>query len=421
MLTHISNAYLTPMKTFKRSARLFLLMIVIYGIIYSIWALFFNFYMLEAGYTREFLGLVNAMPFASALVLGLPLGWVSDRIGRKPALIIGLVVSGIAMALQVTVTAPGLILAMAFLDGVAYNLFIISQAPLMVKLSNAENRTLLFSLNFAMSTLSGAVGSLFAGQLPQAFGTLLHVAPRSASAYQAVLLASIALGTTSLIPLLMMREPTSGAATQPEEKHGEAGEWGVLRLALKLGIPQLITGFGAAILIPYGNVFFLDKFAISDSLLGVLFSLSSLLIGIGSIVGPRLAIRLNGKINAIVLTQYSSLIFLVLMGFSPLLWLSVVGFLVRGVLMNMSAPLYSAFAMEQVPERDQGQVNSIQNIAWEVGWAIGPYISGIVQEHYGFAPLFLATTVLYCTSTTLTWVLFGKAEKRFPAPIAESA
>ena len=174
--------------------------------------------------------------------------------------------------------------------------------------------------------------------------------------------------------------------------------------------PQVLIGFGAAILIPYINVFFKDRFAIGDSLLGALFSVSSLMIGIGSLAAPRLAIALNGKIRAIVATQSGSLVFLLLLGFAPYLWLSSVGYLMRTALMNMAAPLYSAFCMERTPEQHQGLVNSVLNLAWSLGWAVGPFISGVVQQRYGFAPLFIATAILYGLASAQMWLLFGQAE-----------
>jgi predicted MFS family arabinose efflux permease len=94
------------------------------------------------------------------------------------------------------------------------------------------------------------------------------------------------------------------------------------------------------------------------------------------------------------------------------LWLASFGFLMRAALMNMSAPLYSAFCMEQTPERDQGMVNSVLNISWSLGWAVGPYLSGLVQVAYGFTPLFITTGVLYLTAIVMTWVLFHKVDER---------
>jgi MFS family permease len=409
---HNSTAQL---RTFNRSARLFLLAIVLEGVVISAWQLFFNFYILERGFERDFLGMVNAMPAVAALVLGIPMGLLSDKIGRKRAMVTGVAVFIVAMALEVTVYSPYLILIAAFVAGAAQMLYYLSQAPFMMKVSDEQNRTLLFSLSFGLITLSGAFGSVLAGQLPARFASWLDVPPRSATAYQAVLLGSVALGLFTLVPLLMIKEPDVKRGTSAIRRPGSS-VWQVLKkpLTLQLSLPNLLIGFGAAILIPYINVFFLERHAVSDQNLGILFSLSSLLVGVGSIIGPRIAGALGGKIRAVVFTQGLSLLFLLTMGFSPFYWLAAVGFLMRGVLMNMAVPLYSAFSMEQIHEREQGTVNSIKELAWQVGWATGPYISGLVQVSYGFKPLFITTAVLYGAAIVFTWILFSKREHLRP-------
>jgi predicted MFS family arabinose efflux permease len=298
-----------------------------------------------------------------------------------------------------------------------FNMFlIVSISPLMMKLSNAGNRTLLFSLNYGLQTLAGAVGSLFAGQLPTAYGMVLNTQADSAMAYQAVLITSVLLGTTALIPLWKMNEPRAlspAASPQPGPEPGDR-QTGPLsnltRSIVKLAAPNFLIGIGAAILIPYMNVFFKDRFDISDSWLGLLFSLSSLFIGVGSLIGPRLTMRLGGKIRTVAFTQFASIVFLLMLGFWPSPWVAGIAFLMRAALMNMAAPLYSAFSMEQTPERHQGLVSSVLNIAWQVGWSVGPYLSGLVQEQYGFAPLFIATTVLYISAILLMWTFFQRSE-----------
>ena len=410
--------YFQPMRSFKRSARLFLWATIIDGVILSSWWLFFNFYILESGHSRDFLGLVNSMPSIASLLMGIPIGRLSDRMGRKPAILVGIGGASLMMLVQITTRQPFVILAASFLTGMFNMLYIVSQAPLMVKLTDAENRTLLFSLNYGLATISGAIGNLFAGQLPAVFGNILNVPATSGTAYQAVLITAVSLGTTALIPMWLMREPPARPPA-PGPGAPEAGRSsGLKRLTIMMATPNILIGFGAAILIPYMNVFFKDQFAISDRLLGTMFSLSSLMIGLGSLVGPRLATRLGGKVRAVALTQASSLVFLMLIGFSPFYWLAAVGFLVRTMLMNMATPLYNAFCMERVHERDQGLVNSVLNISWQLGWSVGPYLSGLVQEHYGFIPLFLATGGLYLTAVVAMWVFFQQAEGAVPAAAA---
>jgi len=280
----------------------------------------------------------------------------------------------------------------------------------MMKLSDLNNRTLLFSLNYGLQTMAGAVGSLFAGQLPALFGNILHVGPTNAVAYQAVLITTVLLGTTALIPISMMKEPQT-PQTQPEAgARTTSPKSGLTRLTVKLAAPNFLIGIGAAILIPYMNVFFKDRFQISDSLLGLLFSLSSLFIGIGSLIGPRLTTRLGGKIRTVAFTQLASVVFMLMIGFIPSLWVAGFAFLMRAALMNMSAPLYSAFCMEQTSERQQGFVSSVMNVAWQIGWSVGPYLSGLVQVRYGFTPLFITTTVLYLLAISSMWRFFSGTE-----------
>lgn len=432
MLKKLYRNYIQPIGSFNRDARLFLWMTVIDGVILSGWQLFFNIYMLERGFDREFLGLVNSLPSLAGLILGLPIGRLSDRMGRKQALAIGIFFAGLTMLGQVTFTNPVIISIMAALTGVFNMFLIVSISPLMMKLSDASNRTLLFSLNYGLQTLAGAVGSLFAGQLPAAFSFLLHTQADSATAYQAVLITSVLLGTTALIPLWKMNEPRtipvegmhspSPAGTMPTPPMTGDRQTGPVssptRFIVKLAAPNFLIGIGAAILIPYMNVFFKDRFAISDAWLGILFSLSSLFIGVGSIIGPRLTTRLGGKIRTVAFTQFASIVFLLMVGFWPSVWVAGIALLLRAALMNMSAPLYNAFCMEQTPEHQQGFVSSVLNIAWQVGWGVGPYISGLVQEQFGFSPLFITTSILYVSAILLMWVFFQRSEERVIAVAA---
>jgi MFS family permease len=402
---------------FRRNARLFLLSTVIGGITFSGFQLFFNLFLKARGYDLDFIGLLNAIPSGAALLVGVPMGLVSDRIGRRRAMLIGLSVATLAAWALVSTQARGLMVLMAALMGVANSLYFLSMAPFMMRVSGEKDRALLFSLNFGLMTISGAVGSLLAGQLPGWFAGWLGVGAESAAAYQAVLVASILGGGLSLLPVWLIRE-----IQWPGPRREPPVGWQDLRNlvrpgVLKLAAPNILIGFGAATLIPYLNLFFKEKFPISDGQLGLLFSLSAVSTGVATVIGPRLAERLGSKIKAVVFTQAGSLMFLLLMGFVPAFWFAGLSFLIRSALMNMSNPLYTAFSMEQTPERERGAVNSVMQLMWEVGWTVGPYLSGVVQARWGFAPLFLSTATLYGVAIGLTWVFFRHAEGR-PAPVS---
>jgi len=401
---------------FRRNARFFLLSTLIGGITFSGFQLFFNIFLRSRGYDLGFVGLLNAIPSGAALLVGVPMGILSDRIGRRRAMLIGLSVNALTAWALVSTEAKEIMVLMAAVNGVANSLYFLSMAPFMMHASSEKERTLLFSLNFGLIAISGAVGNLLAGQLPGWFGRWLGVGAESPHAYQAVLLVSVFGGALALIPVWLIHE-VRWPGPRREPPVGWQDFRNLLRPnVLRLAAPNIIVGFGAAMLIPYLNLFFKGTFPISDAALGVLFSLSAVTTGIATVVGPRIAERLGSKIKAVVFTQAGSLLFLLVMGFAPVLWISGFAFLIRGALMNMSSPLYSAFAMEQTPERERGAVNSVMQLMWEVGWTVGPYLSGVVQARYGFAPLFVSTATLYGIAIGLTWVFFRSAEQP-PVPV----
>ena len=402
------RSILNQFRSLNKPARLFLLALFLDGLLFSGWNLFFNLYIIDAGYSREFLGLINAAPSLSALILGVPMGLLSDRMGRKRAMILGFALANFAIIGMILVQAEAWKLVLALIFGAVGQLYFLSQAPFMMRASDDRSRDILFSLSFGMFPLASTLGNFLAGYLPGAY-TRWFGNGTAISAYQAVLLFCVCTSFLVLVPIFFIREPKSA----PVEKQvgpiePKPSVWKTLSrpLTLKLALPNLIIGLGAATLVPYLNVFFSEHFQLSDSSLGLLFSIGSLATGVGCIIGPRLVGRLGGKIRTITLGQGISLLFLLMIGFSPWPWLAVIGFIMRGALMNMVSPLFDAFALEQSHESEHGAVNSIRNLAWSVGWTVGPYISGVVQQRWGFTPLFISTGILYAIGISLTWFFF---------------
>jgi MFS family permease len=419
------HAMLNQFRSLNRPARLFLTAIFFDGLLFAGWQLFFNLYIVSAGYSREFLGLLNAVPAISALILTVPMGLLSDRIGRKRAMMLGFLLSNFGIIAMILVRSEPAMLMLAFFWGGAGQLYVLSQAPFMMKVTDDRTRDVLFSLSYGMFPLASTLGNFISGYLPQTFTRWLNLGS-DAAAYKAVLLFSVISSFVVLIPLAILREPP---ATDPQAVHHPDSPrpslWKALLrpLTLKLSLPNLAIGFGAATLVPYFNVYFAEHYQMGDSTLGILFSLGALITGIACMVGPRLVGNLGGKVRTVVIGQAASLFFLLAIGFSPWPWLAVIGFLARGALMNMVAPLFDAFALEQTPQAEHGAVNSVRNLAWNMGWAVGPYLSGLVQQRWGFAPLFINTAVLYALAIGLEWAFFGSALKKTPqvVPVAEQA
>ncbi len=230
-------------------------------------------------------------------------------------------------------------------------------------------------------------------------------------AYQGTLWVVVGLYLASLIPLTRL---SAGERTAPPARAvaapGRSANGALpLKLIGKLLLPGAIISIGAALLIPYMNVFFKEKFPIPDSTLGAMFSISSVVMGLATLASPLLANRW-GKIRALVLTQMLSIPFLLTIGFAPWFGVAMVAFWIRAALMNMGNPLYNAFAMEQVDERARARVSSLMGMSWNIGWSVGPYISGLLQVRVGFAPIFLITTGTYVAGSIIPYLFFAKTD-----------
>jgi MFS family permease len=414
------NALRRTLPPFSRDAWLFLAAVVVGGVAFSIFQLYFNLYVLARGLDKQALGLLSAIPYGVVLAAGLPAGLLADRIGRKAALIWANVAMACGMAVVASSASAGLIALGLMLFGLGEALGLLATAPFIMQISDQRTRTSLFSAQFGLETLAGFGGSLLAGYMPAWLGRALLLGADSAPVYGLTLLAGGGLILIRSAPLWLIHDPARSVDhARAAARTSLADLWRQLTrpLIVKLVAPNFIAGFGAAILIPYFNVFFKERFSISDELLGLLFSLAALTTGLAILLGPWLEQHLRSKVRAVVAVQASSLPFIFIIGFWPNLWVAAGASLVRGALMNTANPLFQAFSMEQLPDHERATVNGIQTITWNVGWTFGPAISGFIQQRYGFAPLFITTAILYTTATLLTYAFFRKteAEARRPA------
>jgi MFS family permease len=414
-------------RNYDRSIKLFLTVPVLFGLYFAVKGLFFNFYILGLGYDKAYLGLANSMTPAATLILAFPLGVLTDRIGRKRSVLTGMIIIAVSYLAFLFTTGRTMILVTLFISGIGETLYFVSATPLLTRLTTKENRVAIFSLRAALFTFSGVFGSYIGGQMPLWIDTLFAIPAGSVESYRGVLLTSFFILLLTLIPTWMI-PPGDRSSTDSQAQAGTVQDGGgstrtivknmqiILRKKIiwQLFIPNLLIGLGAALMVPYLNLFLVETFGITDQTLGTLFSIAALLTGVGTLFSPWLARRLGNRIRALVLAQGSSLFFLLLLGFSPILGLAVIGFWGRNALMNMAQPLYNAFSMDQVADNEQDTLSSMLTLSWQTGWALMPTISGFIQVRYGFTPIFITTAVLYALSTILIWIFFSKSEEVIP-------
>jgi MFS family permease len=429
--------YLRSFSGFERDARVFLLATAVYGIALSLWWVDFYLYVLSLGFDAAFVGLVGAAISAAGVVVAFPASLLSNRIGRRRVMTAATAIASLAMLLLLLVpTAPAVVIG-AFLVGGANQAFGVMQAPFLMEHSRPEHRSELFSLQNAVGTGINAVAALVGGGLATLVAGIAGFAPDGPSAYRVLLVVMVVASVLASVTLFALRDDhprgrapavaTDEPAVNPVDvRRFRAGRLPLPRLAdpgtfVRLLVPAFLISLGAGQVIPFLNIFVHGKFGLNLAELNAVFAVTSLGTTLAILLQPALASRV-GKIGSVVIVQAGSIPFLVVLGFSPILWTVIVAMAIRNSLMNAGNPIFSAFAMEALPASDRAIYAAASNLEWSLGWVIaGPWFSLLQRTlgfETGFAVNFLCIIGLYSAGTFLTWRWFHGREQPTSAPAA---
>ncbi|WP_370880952.1 MDR family MFS transporter [Streptomyces africanus] len=118
---------------------------------------------LDRGYSATYAGLVAALHGLGGVVSSLGGGVMTDRLGRRPTLLIAQASTAVSVALLGFVHHPVAIAGVAFLVGMASNASRPAVQAMMADIVRPEDRIRAFSLNYWAINLGFAVSSMAAG------------------------------------------------------------------------------------------------------------------------------------------------------------------------------------------------------------------------------------------------------------------
>jgi MFS family permease len=284
--------------------------------------------------------------------------------------------------------------------------------PFLTENSRQEERTYLFSLDWIMMTLMSVIGSYAGGAMPDMFNAALKLSTGaetgSATGYRITLVISIALALAAAVPMLLMKE---NKAIQRQKVSTLLSLKNIKSPStiIKFMIPTGIIGFGAGFIVPLFSIFFKLKFVATSEQVGTVFALGNVTLGIFTFVAPMLSNKL-GKVKAVVICQFLSMPFIMLVTLAPNLALATSAFLIRGALMNMAGPISSALQMEMVAGCERATTSGLMVMADNIPRAITASIAGEMMTLSDFYTPFLFTTATYFVASSLYFVFFRKAE-----------
>ncbi|MEO4054590.1 MFS transporter [Solibacillus sp. CAU 1738] len=289
-----------------------------------------------------------------------------------------------------------------------------SGVPFLAENSKPSERMHLFSIHFALVTVSNVVGSLLGGVIADCLQWLLKMG--EVKSIQIALIIGIAIFFFGLFPLFKLK--STSPIQKVEEVKGikpvktkEASFNFNFKMIVLFGIANLLIGTGSGLVIPYLNLYFANRFDASNSYIGLILALGSAMTAVAMLIGPILVKRV-GKVRALVIFQLMSIPFLFLTAFTNSIFFASLGFLLRQALMNAGNPIQSAIAMDVVDDKYKGLANSVNQTVFNIGWATmglpAAWLVTTFGSYWGYAYAFSITGCLYLIASTFFYIVFGR-------------
>jgi predicted MFS family arabinose efflux permease len=377
---------------------------------------------LASGGLSDFeVGVVFTAMLAGMAASSIAVGLAGDRIGRRRAYTVLLLVMGLAGAVfALTRSLP--VLVLAALTGTLStdpneSGPITSLEQAMMGSAPAAMRARVFGRYNAVAYLAGAIGAVAAGG-PDAFRRLVPALPadqRWLLAFPALALVCAALARRLSDGVEPARDRGEGVGKGAKRRGGPASRSArprpldrsrrtVLKLAALFGMDSFAGGFIVQTFIVF---WFGRKFGASPASMGLVFFVAGLLQAGSSIASGRLASRI-GLLNTMVFTHLPSNVLLVVVPFMPTLGWAVAVLLARYALSQMDVPARQAYVVAMVDPQERTAAAAFTNTARYVTRPFGALGAGALMERVALGAPFMVAGVLKIAYDVLLYSTFRK-------------
>ena len=359
---------------------------------------------LDRGYSATYAGLVAALHGLGGVISSLGAGVMTDRLGRRPTLLVAQASTAVSVALLGFVHDPVAIAVVAFLVGMASNASRPAVQAMMADIVRPEDRIRAFSLNYWAINLGFAVSSMAAGFIAE-------------HSYLAGFLIE-AVMTMACAVVVFVKLPES----KPVQSAGAAREESVgLGTVLRDGRFMSVVGlsFLVALIFQQGSVGLpvaMGAAGFTPADYGMAVAVNGVLIVALQIPVTRfIEHRDPGRLLVIssLLAGY---------GFGLTAFAGSVGVFALTVCVwtlaeIVNAPTQPGLVVRLSPPHGRGRYQGVYTMSWSVASLVAPLMSGFVIDRFGAEWLWGLCAVV----GTVAGVGYAALMRRLPAETTETA
>ncbi|MFI6694802.1 MDR family MFS transporter [Streptomyces sp. NPDC050433] len=348
---------------------------------------------MERGYSASYAGLVVALHGLGGVISSVGAGVMTDRLGRRPTLLISQSSTAASVALLGFMEDPAAIVAVAFLVGLTSNASRPAVQAMMADIVKPEDRVRAFSLNYWAINLGFAISSVAAGFIAE-------------YSYLAGFLGEAAM-TLACAVLIFVKLPES----RPEhvlvdgKREVDVGMRTVLRDGRFMSVVGL--AFLVALIFQQGFVGLpvaMGRDGFSSSDFGMIFAFNGVLIVALQIPVTRFIEHRDTRRLLVISSALAGYGF-GLTAFAGSMAVYALAVCVWTLAEIVNAPTQTSLVVRLSPVHGRGRYQGMYTMSWSVAGLVAPLMSGFLIDRYGADWLWGICAVLGTVAAAGYWLL----------------
>jgi MFS family permease len=401
--TESKQGYWQMLRLFSPSLRRLLLSIAMTTTVsFGLVAVLQNLFLLRLGFDARFIGLMLGVGQIVWAVTALPAGILSNRIGLRNGILLGLGFFGLGLALMLLVERQPESIWRIWLMGSqgVMNLGVafisVNVAPYLMVVTGERERRHAFAFLSAIIPATAFLGSLIAGLLPGWAAGWLDLSLDQPAPYRLALWLGPILMLLGLLPLIGI-EPARAVIRSRQKAADELAPQGLLAF---FGLIVFLQSTGEGAVRAFFNVYLDTRLAVPPAQIGTIMGVAQLLPIAAALSTPLLIGRL-GTGYALVVAILGIGVCLLPLAAVPHVGVAALAFMGVIAMVTMTNTSRDLFGQEIVIPRWRTTAQGTAVVGLALGWATAGVMGGYLIETLGFGIIFFTGAVSAVLSALL--------------------
>ncbi|MCK4582618.1 MFS transporter [Candidatus Bathyarchaeota archaeon] len=362
-------------------------------------------YFALLGYTAVEIGLLLSLATLVSAVHHISFGYLCDRYGRKPFLLVGTVFATLRMVIF-ALSTDFWMLALgqgigAMGEGAGAGQPVVS--GYITDKTEATQRPDIYSAMAITNGLAASIGSALGG-LPvylQDYGFNV------VEAHQLLWWACAAGSALSLVFLLPMGEPRRRTREVDESKKGgKIKNWDVI---LRFSLVRSTSGLGWGMTESLMTLYIFYRFGVGSDALGPIYSLSRFISIFSYLLIPRMVGRF-GDINTIIGSRIAAAVLTTAFALSNTYPVAMAVLVINRIIVMFTMPIRQTFASGMVDPEETATAIGVSNFARMGVRSVAPTLAGYMFDAVSLSMPFFTGAALMAINGVLYWMFFRKKD-----------